>query len=81
MTQKIHKKQYLRYMKTFVWAMKKSAEDLNKSIVDGRMTDYPVDAVTVENAITLVEAGDCLREARMSKTDVYAIKEAMKHLN
>ena len=79
MKQKIDKKQYLRYMKTFVWANHQPMEvlmDINKR---GIMHNYPVDATTVEIAITMVESGEGLRETKVSMTDVYAIMESMKH--
>ena len=79
MTQKIDKRQYLRYMKTFVWANHQPMEvlmDINKR---GILHDYPVDATTVEIAITMIESGEGLRETKVSMTDVYAIMESMKH--
>ena len=79
MNQKINKAQYLRYMKTFVWANHQPMEvlmDINKK---GVMHNYPVDATTVEIAITMVESGEGLRETKVSMTDVYAIMESMKH--
>lgn len=79
MKQKIDKRQYLRYMKTFVWAMRQDVETLSQVNRSGTMKNYPVDANTVEDAITFIEAGDVLRETKVSKTDIYAIMEAMKH--
>lgn len=79
MKQKIDKRQYLRYMKTFVWANHQPMEvlmDINKQ---GVMQNYPVDATTVEIAITMVESGEGLRDTRVSSTDIYAIMESMKH--
>jgi len=66
-------------MKTFVWASKKSIEELADLNRKGRMENYPVDATTVEDAINFVETGDCLRETNISMTDLYAIMEVMKH--
>lgn len=79
MNQKIDKKQYLRYMKTFVWASKKSMEELLQINKKGVLENYPVDATTVEDAINFVETGDGLRTTNVSMTDVYAIMEVMKH--
>ena len=79
MSQKINKKQYLRYMKTFVWGLKKDMEVIQKCVLEGKITDYPVDATTVEDAINFVETGDGLRETKISQTDLYAIKEIQKH--
>lgn len=79
MKQKIDKRQYLRYMKTFVWANHQPMEvlmDINKQ---GVMQNYPVDATTVEIAITMVESGEGLRDTHVSSTDIYAIMESMKH--
>lgn len=80
MTQKIDKKQYLRYMKTFVWAIKKDMETLANSANSRIMCNYPVDATTVEDAINFVETGEGLRDTNVSATDLYAMLEAMKHL-
>lgn len=66
-------------MKTFVWANHQPMEvlmDINKR---GVMKNYPVDATTVEIAITMIEAGEGLRDTNVSMTDVYAIMESMKH--
>jgi hypothetical protein len=79
MNQKIDKKQYLRYMKTFVWASKKSMEELLQINKKGVLENYPVDATTVEDAINFVETGDGLRTTNVSMTDVYAIMEVMNH--
>ena len=79
MNSKIDKKRYLRYMKTFVWASKKSMEELLELNKKGEMQNYPVDANTVEDAINYVETGDGLRTTNISMTDVYAIMEVMKH--
>lgn len=66
-------------MKTFVWASKKSMEELLQINKKGVMENYPVDATTVEDAINFVETGDGLRTTNVSMTDVYAIMEVMKH--
>lgn len=79
MTQKIDKRQYLRYMKTFVWASKKTMEELAQINKKGVLENYPVNATTVEIAITMVESGEGLRQTNISMTDVYAIMEVMKH--
>jgi hypothetical protein len=77
MTQKIHKRQYLRYMKTFVWAINHTKEEIEKAVIIGKIEDYPVDATTVEDAINFVETGECLRETKIGMTDLYAIKESL----
>jgi hypothetical protein len=79
MNSKIDKKRYLRYMKTFVWASKKSMEELLEINKKGQLENYPVDANTVEDAINFVETGDGLRTTNISMTDVYAIMEVLKH--
>jgi hypothetical protein len=79
MKQKIDKKQYLRYMKTFVWASKKSMDELLQINRKGILENYPVDATTVEDAINYVETGDGLKTTKVSMTDVYAIMEVLKH--
>ena len=45
------------------------------------MVDYPVDATNLEDAINFIETGDGLRETKISKTDLYAMMESMKHKN
>jgi len=79
MNSKIEARQYLRYMKTFVWAMRQDLLSLTQVNRNGTMKNYPVDANTVEDAINFVETGDCLRDTSVSMTDVYAIMEAVKH--
>lgn len=79
MKQKADKKQYLRYMKTFVWASKKNMDELLQINRKGELENYPVDAKTVEDAINYVETGDGLRTTKVSMTDVYAIMEVLKH--
>lgn len=79
MKAKIDKRQYLRYMKTFVWASRKSMDELLQINRKGVMQNYPVDATTVEDAINFVETGDGLRRTNISMTDLYAIMEVMKH--
>lgn len=66
-------------MKTFVWASKKSMEELLEINKKGQLENYPVDANTVEDAINYVETGDGLRTTNISMTDVYAIMEVLKH--
>lgn len=79
MKQKIDKRQYLRYMKTFVWASKKTMDELLQINKNGVLENYPVDANTVEDAINFVETGDGLRTTNISMTDIYAIMEVLKH--
>jgi len=78
-SQKIHKKQYLRYMKTYIWAIKTSQEEIQKCIIVGSIKNYPVDSTTLEDAINAIETKEGLRETKISLTDLYAIKEAMNH--
>lgn len=66
-------------MKTFVWASRKSMDELLQINRKGVMQNYPVDATTVEDAINFVETGDGLRRTNISMTDLYAIMEVMKH--
>lgn len=79
MKQKIDKRQYLRYMKTFIWASKKTMDELLQINKSGVLENYPVDANTVEDAINFVETGDGLRTTNISMTDIYAIMEVLKH--
>jgi hypothetical protein len=66
-------------MKTFVWASRKSMDELLQINKKGELENYPVDANTVEDAINFVETGDGLRTTKVSMTDVYAIMEVLKH--
>jgi hypothetical protein len=66
-------------MKTFVWASKKSMDELLQINRKGILENYPVDATTVEDAINYVETGDGLKTTKVSMTDVYAIMEVLKH--
>jgi hypothetical protein len=77
---KIDKKQYLRYMKTYLWAIRQKEEDLIKVVMGRHMYKYPVDAISLEQAITDMEAESQLRETGISTTDMYAIKEAVDYL-
>lgn len=66
-------------MKTFVWASKKTMDELLQINKSGVLENYPVDANTVEDAINFVETGDGLRTTSISMTDIYAIMEVLKH--
>lgn len=66
-------------MKTFVWASKKTMDELLQINKSGVLENYPVDANTVEDAINFVETGDGLRTTNISMTDIYAIMEVLKH--
>lgn len=81
MSQKIHKKQYLRYVKTYAYAIRRTRAELMGIISLNRMSDYPVDHRTVEDAITDMEIGTGLRETNISNTDLYAIKEALNYID
>ena len=81
MKSKIEAKQYLRYMKTFLWANKKTVEEISQVATLKVMTEYPVDATNLEDAINFIETGEGLRETQISKTDLYAMMESMKHKN
>lgn len=68
-------------MKTFLWANKKSFEELSQCAEGKVIADYPVDATNLEDAINFIETGEGLRETKISKTDLYAMMESMKHRN
>lgn len=80
MKNKINAKQYLRYVKTFAWAIKKSQTEISEAVLKKRIDDYPVDARDLRDAITCIETGEGLRPTGTSITDLYAIKEALKHI-
>jgi hypothetical protein len=74
---KIDGKQYLRYMKTYLWALRHTKEEL-MTIVSGKyMDNYPVSALSLDQAITDMVAESELRQTGLSITDLYAIKEAV----
>lgn len=64
-------------MKTFVWAINHTEEEIKRAVLADKIEDYPVDATTVEDAINFVETGECLRDTKLSLTDFYAIKEVL----
>lgn len=80
MKNKINAKQYLRYVKTFAWAIKKSQTEISEAVLKKRIDDYPVDARDLRDAITCIETGEGLRPTGTSITDLYAIKEALQHI-
>lgn len=77
---KIDKKQYLRYMKTYLWALRQKEDELIKVVMGRHMLFYPVDARSLEQAITDMEAGSQLRDTGISTTDMFAIREAVDYL-
>jgi len=74
---KIDGKQYLRYMKTYLWALRHTKEQLMQVVAGKHMDNYPVSAISLEQAITDMEADSELRQTGLSITDLYAIKEAL----
>jgi len=74
---KIDGKQYLRYMKTYLWALRHSKEQLMQVVAGKYMDNYPVSALSLDQAITDMEAESELRQTGLSITDMYAIKEAL----
>jgi len=74
---KIDGKQYLRYMKTYLWALRHSKEQLMQVVAGKHMDNYPVSALSLDQAITDMEAESELRSTGLSITDMYAIKEAL----
>lgn len=74
---KIDGKQYLRYMKTYLWALRHSKEELIQVVAGKHMDNYPTSALSLDQAITDMEADSELRQTGLSITDMYAIKEAL----
>lgn len=74
---KIDKKQYLRYMKTYLWALRHTKDELVKIVMGRHMDNYPASAASLEQAVTDMEAESQLRQTGLSITDMYAIKEAL----
>lgn len=66
-------------MKTFIWALRQDINVLMEINTKGKMQNYPVDAKNLEDAVTMINAGDSLRETNVSATDIYAVVEAMQH--
>lgn len=75
---KIDKKQYLRYMKTYLWALRHTKDELVKVVMGRHMDDYPASANSLEQAVTDMDAQSQLRQTGLSITDMYAIKEALQ---
>ena len=74
---KVEKRQYLRYMKTYLWALRHTKEQLIQVVMGRHMDKYPASAISLEQAITDMEADSELRSTGLSITDMYAIKEAL----
>lgn len=74
---KIEKRQYLRYMKTYLWALRHTKEELIKTVMGRHMDNYPASAASLEQAVTDMDAESELRQTGLSMTDMYAIKEAL----
>ena len=74
---KVDKKQYLRYMKTYLWALRHTKDELIKTVMGRHIENYPASAISLEQAVTDMEAGSELRLTGLSITDMYAIKEAL----
>lgn len=74
---KIDKKQYLRYMKTYLWALRHTKDELTKVVMGRHMDNYPASAASLEQAVTDMDARSQLRQTGLSITDMYAIKEAI----
>lgn len=74
---KVDKKQYLRYMKTYLWALRHTKDELIKTVMGRHIENYPASAISLEQAVTDMEAGSELRLTGLSITDMYAIKEAI----
>lgn len=78
---KVEKKQYLRYMKTFLWAKRKGKDELIEVVRGKKMDNYPTVASSLEQAVTDMEAESQLHSTGLSMTDLYAIKEVLDLIN
>lgn len=78
---KVEKKQYLRYMKTFLWAKRKEKDELIEVVRGKKMDNYPTVASSLEQAVTDMEAESQLYSTGLSMTDLYAIKEVLDLIN
>ena len=74
---KVEKRQYLRYMKTYLWAIRHTKEQLIQVVMGRHMDNYPASAISLEQAVTDMDAESQLRMTGLSMTDMYAIKEAI----
>jgi hypothetical protein len=74
---KVEKKQYLRYMKTFLWAKRRDKDELIQTVMGRHMDNYPASAISLEQAVTDMDAESELRQTGLSMTDMYAIKEVI----
>lgn len=64
-------------MKTYLWALRHTKEELIQVVMGRHMDKYPASAASLEQAITDMEAESELRQTGLSITDMYAIKEAL----
>lgn len=64
-------------MKTYLWAIRQTKDDLVKVAMGRHMDNYPASAVSLEQATTDMGAQTGLRQTGLSITDMYAIKEAI----
>lgn len=76
---KVAPKQYLRYMKTFMWCMRRKKDEILAVAGLKVMPFYPCDQPTLEDAIADMEHDFNLRDTEISKTDLYAMMEALKY--
>jgi hypothetical protein len=74
---KVDAKQYLRYVKTFLWAKRRDKDELIKTVMGRHMDNYPASAISLEQAVTDMDAESQLRQTGLSTTDMYAIKEIL----
>ena len=64
-------------MKTYLWAIRQTKDDLVKVAMGRHMDNYPASAASLEQAATDMGAQTGLRQTGLSITDMYAIKEAI----
>lgn len=77
-SRKIDGKQYLRYAKTYLWALRHTKDELTKVVMGRHMDNYPASATSLEQAVTDMDAESQLRQTGLSITDMFAIKEALQ---
>jgi hypothetical protein len=70
-----------RYSKTFAWAIRQSKKTLNSALELKIMFKYPAAAKDVKDAIVCMDTETALSASGVSNTDVYAIKEAIRHVD
>jgi len=64
-------------MKTYLWALRHTKDELIQTVMGRHIDDYPASAASLEEAVSNMDFKHELRQTGLSMTDMYAIKEAL----